>query len=221
MSVTWIIALVALLALLLLARWQAYQQTLPTGLEFTPIDLPPRLPPEAQTALDQISQALIALGFTPLETTLVTAAQGKLPAQYSALFWHPEEQCYAQICCAPDRSARPQLTISSLLRPSWSLRTTTQGPSLLEALTPLERAAWSVHPSASTADLLARHQAQREQLQTRHQLEQQPGGSAAAYYIKAKEEALRRRQVLKRQLSVLSLVRSLGIRVRTPREWWG
>ncbi|NEP16551.1 MAG: hypothetical protein F6J97_06540 [Leptolyngbya sp. SIO4C1] len=215
----WLIVILATGLVILLARWQAYTQTLPSGLIFEPAH-PTDYPTLDQFAFDQGSEAMTLLGFVPIRDALLTAEQGKLNQQFSRLFWHPVHHCYAQLCTAFDRS--PQLfTIVSLFENNWRLQTTTQQPNPLSSLTVLDKSAWYHYPKASTRELLEHHLRHYEQLLTTHGLTPITIGDAETFYAKTKEETFRRKQVMKRQMTVLSFVKGAAAFIRPRKEWDG
>ncbi|MEO1402051.1 MAG: hypothetical protein AAFV72_12505 [Cyanobacteria bacterium J06635_1] len=215
----WLIAILATGIIFRLARWQVYTQTLPGGLIFETARITD-YPSLDQFAVEQGTDALTALGFEELDDTLLTAEQGKLNQQFSRLLWHPTHSCYAQVCTAFDRS--PQIiAIVSLFADNWSLTTTTQRANVLGTLTRLNRSAWYFEPQASTRELLSDHLRQREQLTLVQSLQLATDGEAESFYVKAKEQTFRRKQVIKRQMLLFSFIKGMMASVRPQKAWDG
>jgi hypothetical protein len=218
-SLIWTFLILGVCLVLILARWQAYTQTLPAALTFTPVT-PNTLPSLDTITLQTQTEALVTLGFAPLEDTLVTLEKTQQPQQLSRLYWHPSHACYAQLKI-PMTGGAGGLAIISLFNNNWSLYTTSTSPTLLELLTALDRVAWSSHPRSTPADLLCAHLNQRKSLTEQQKLEFQSVASADLVYTKAKEETLRRKQVAKRQNLLLSFAKGILVRIHPPHAGWG
>ncbi|MEM9904467.1 MAG: hypothetical protein AAF921_05515 [Cyanobacteria bacterium P01_D01_bin.44] len=215
----WLIAVLATGIIFLLARWQVYTQTLPGGLIFEAARITD-YPSLDQFAVEQGTEALTALGFEALDDTLLTAEQGKLNQQFSRLLWHPAHHCYAQLCTAFDRSPQ-MIAIVSLFADNWSLTTTTQRANALGTLTRLSRSAWYCEPQASTRELLSDHLRQREQMTLAQTLQLATDGEAESFYVKAKEQTFRRKQVIRRQMLLFSFIKGMLASIRPKKAWDG
>lgn len=210
-ALIWIVAAIAILLLIVLARWQRYTQTLPSGLEFHPIQA------SDSPNLASATQKLLDLGFDSPQDYRVEAERGRPLYSSSRLLYHPQHRCFAQLI--PLRS-RPSLdcAFSSFLTNHWTLRTSNRSATLLEQLSRPGQLIWDSFPTAPLDRLLAQHLEDRERLAQTEGTEPVAEPTVDLLWTKAKEEALRRKQVMKRQNSTLAWVKGIGIRLRSRKR---
>lgn len=203
-ALIWTIAAIAGVLLVVLARWQQYTQTLPSGLDFHPVAASE---PEPDTA----TQTLLNLGFDSPLDYWIAAERGQLRHSSGRLLYHPEHRCFAQLASA-------HCTLSSFLTDAWTLRASNRAATLLEQLSQPGQLVWHRYPTTPLDQLLVRHLEDRARLCEAKGVEPIAAPTVDLLWTKAKEEALRRKQVVKRQNPALSFVKGVGFWLRSRKS---
>ncbi|MDJ0704346.1 MAG: hypothetical protein QNJ46_13765 [Leptolyngbyaceae cyanobacterium MO_188.B28] len=219
----WILVAIALGFVVSVARWQTYVQSMPAGLEFEPAH-PEDFSQLNQGQLDQYTEEIASLGFSPIADFKVTAELGKLSPCFFRLFRHPEEGCHAVVSQSfPEKgnSLSQKCWITSFLEQGWTLRTTNESPYALAPLIHLSHYILNFRPNATPADLFQFHVSQRMPIASALNLEVLHSLSTEDVLIKAKEQNWREKQIIKRQNVALSFVKAVWFSLRPQRDLLG
>ncbi len=207
--------------------WKDVKTKLIQGMDnynYLPIQLE-QFPQADIYTFNQYTQGLLQLGFHQLmDYSLQPQGRESQLLGLSRLFYHPQEQCFADIfqSCPPHQEPFPvYCSISSFMSQDWTLSTTNSKPMSIMQIWRSVKGLWTYLKDAEPETLLRSHLTQRQEMLQNLRIETLNEGSEGYFLARMRDNDQKRKQNTQKRNLFWALIEVTQFENNPQSQWLG